>query len=139
MNSSGVLLVFVLLAVTLFDCQAQRRPRPRPCDIQVRCSDVEQPVSATRDGRFCEVFRNDCILFSRNCSLANENKPTYTTISREQCQKLCREQVCLAVFQPVCGIYNGRYRTFGNDCEMSRYICTTQETYSLYREEACPV
>ncbi|XP_055850246.1 U-Kazal-Dg21.2-like [Episyrphus balteatus] len=129
-------VVLFYLIGTYCGCQAQLRPRP--CNIAVRCSDEEKPVSATTNGLFCDVFRNDCILFSRNCSLLNENKPTYTKITTQQCRQLCRELVCLAVFQPVCGIYNNRLRTFGNDCEMSRRICSTQETWSLYRAGACP-
>ncbi|XP_055908545.1 U-Kazal-Dg21.2-like [Eupeodes corollae] len=129
-----LILPFLLFLGIFYKSEART---PKLCNIAYDCTNEENPVWATTNGQFCEVFRNECIRLSENCNRVNTNRPEAKRISRRKCQELCRSQVCLTVYTPVCGIYNNKKRTFGNDCEMSRYICKTGQTFSLYKRGAC--
>ncbi|XP_055908643.1 U-Kazal-Dg21.2-like [Eupeodes corollae] len=138
MQILGLCVALCLLAGAYCFCTSNVPPT-MPCNVAYRCSDEEIPVWATSDGIFCKVFRNMCYMSSVNCDRLNNNETEYREISQAKCQELCKEMVCMALFQPVCGSYNGKFMTFGNECEMERHICTTGESYSLYKLEACPI
>ncbi|XP_052130165.1 uncharacterized protein LOC113213210 [Frankliniella occidentalis] len=50
----------------------------------------------------------------------------------------CDRYFCLAVFEPVCATFRGLLRTFGNDCELRRYICASGEGWVKVSDSHCP-
>ncbi|XP_055850484.1 U-Kazal-Dg21.2-like [Episyrphus balteatus] len=129
----------ILIALPIFlatYCESQLQS-PKCCNVAYDCSYEENPVWASTSGQICEVFRNECVMMSENCDRLNENRPEAKKISQKKCQDLCRLQNCLMVYNPVCGIYNGKRRTFGNNCEMNKYICTTGQTFIALHRGSC--
>ncbi|XP_055850238.1 U-Kazal-Dg21.2-like isoform X1 [Episyrphus balteatus] len=151
------LICLLILLGTIYKSQART---PKLCNIKYFCSLEEKPVWTTTTGVFCEVFLNECLMLSENCNRVNQNRPGDTfnqgysegipkymifmidfseakIITKSKCQSLCRSLVCPAVYDPICGIYNGVRRTFANGCEMSRYICSTGQTFRWHAPGRC--
>ncbi|XP_055844364.1 U-Kazal-Dg21.2-like [Episyrphus balteatus] len=105
------------------------------CNLQFKCSLVDQSVSAT-DGKKCYVFRNSCLLASKNCQRKNECKSELRVITREKCKSLCT-RFCPAIYKPVC-CYDGKVeKSFSSGCELERYICETGKTCSSTQTGKC--
>ncbi|XP_055850239.1 U-Kazal-Dg21.2-like isoform X2 [Episyrphus balteatus] len=128
------LICLLILLGTIYKSQART---PKLCNIKYFCSLEEKPVWTTTTGVFCEVFLNECLMLSENCNRVNQNRPEAKIITKSKCQSLCRSLVCPAVYDPICGIYNGVRRTFANGCEMSRYICSTGQTFRWHAPGRC--
>ncbi|KAJ1523322.1 hypothetical protein ONE63_001194 [Megalurothrips usitatus] len=45
--------------------------------------------------------------------------------------------VCTAQFAPVCAVLNGRYMTFGNDCELTVRNCKKGEGWVKVSDTEC--
>ncbi|XP_046384672.1 uncharacterized protein LOC124154957 [Ischnura elegans] len=50
------------------------------------------------------------------------------------------ENVCLAIFQPVCAVSScGKTRVFSNSCELEQYNCRyPKDQYTATSKKACP-
>ncbi|XP_067632023.1 uncharacterized protein [Eurosta solidaginis] len=105
----------------------------KPCLLM--CQDEEDPVWAT-DGEYCSGYRNNCFFMNENCLRQNRGEQELSVIDRGDCQKSCNFR-CTRQFDPVCGEYNGRNRTFSTQCVMGVHICITGETYNFIRKGDC--
>ncbi|KAH8383405.1 hypothetical protein KR009_008446, partial [Drosophila setifemur] len=85
------------------------------------CPDTENVVWALGGG--CSVFRNKCYFDKENC----HRKPALTITTKAECQKNCAD-ICPAIYQPTSGIYKGKVKNFGNECEKRAHTCRTGES-----------
>ncbi|XP_055852422.1 uncharacterized protein LOC129916469 [Episyrphus balteatus] len=104
------------------------------CDYCPVCSDDIAPVCAELDGQ-TRTFDNVCKVEAEKC---RTNK-AWKIVSKTSCGINNCPKFCPKFYIPVCGISNGKTRTFSNVCEMKREACVTNTVWNIASRGKCPL
>ncbi|ALC48512.1 CG12716 [Drosophila busckii] len=111
-------------------------------DYQPNCrAGVGEPVCAT-DGKTFHYFENDCKLEAHNMKLLFQYGHELEPTEMERCLPNCENIKCTTHYEPVCaaavdGQQQGQGITFGNECEVQRRQCVTQQTFHILNKGIC--